>query len=119
MEVQQVYDLSMECSQKIWELVIGWPIFVKDTIGKQLVRSSDSVSANLREGLGRYSFKDRNLFNIYARGSLFETQCWIQKSLDRKMITREDYEELSKVFSVLHLESNKMIKHTREQTFSR
>jgi len=119
MEVQQVYNLSMECSQKIWDLVTGWPIFVKDTIGKQLVRSSDSVSANLREGQGRYSFKDRNLFNIYARGSLFETQCWIQKSLDRKMITREEYEALTKTFSVLHLEINKMIKNTRDQTFSK
>ncbi|MDB5138930.1 MAG: hypothetical protein JWR12_846 [Mucilaginibacter sp.] len=28
-----------------------WDFFAKDTIGKQLVRSSDSIGANMRKGL--------------------------------------------------------------------
>jgi four helix bundle protein len=37
--------------------VIKWDYFLKDTIGKQLVKAADSVAANLSEGFGRYHFK--------------------------------------------------------------
>ncbi|MFA6126231.1 MAG: four helix bundle protein [Bacteroidales bacterium] len=117
MEVQKVYDLSMDFSQKIWDLVSEWPSFARDTNGKQIVRSSDSISANLKEGLGRYSFKDRNLFNIYSRGSLFETHCWLEKAIARKLISKEDFDRLINHHDFLHFEINKMIKNTREQTF--
>jgi len=115
MEIQKVYYLSMDFSQRIWDLVAEWPIFARDTNGKQIVRSSDSISANLKEGLGRYSFKDRNLFNIYSRGSLFETHCWLEKALTRKLISREDFESLINDHDLLHFEINKMIKNTRDQ----
>ena len=57
----------------VWEEVTKWKHFSKDTIGKQLVRAADSISANLSEAYGRYSFADRKRFAYYARGSLCET----------------------------------------------
>jgi four helix bundle protein len=115
MDIQKVLDLSMEFSQKIWDFVVTWPIFARDTVGKQMVRSADSVSANLREGLGRYSFKDRSLFYIYSRGSLFETLCWLEKAKTRNLISNEDFNALSNSHDLLLFEINKMIKNTREQ----
>jgi four helix bundle protein len=115
MEAQKVYYLSMEFSQKIWDLVADWSIFARDTNGKQIVRSSDSISANLKEGFGRYSFKDRNLFNIYSRGSLFETHCWLEKAITRKLISKEDFDALINNHDLLHVEINRMINNTREQ----
>ena len=32
----RVYVLSMEMGEKIWNIVMGWNYFAKDTIGKQL-----------------------------------------------------------------------------------
>ena len=116
MEIQKVYALSMDFSQKIWDLVADWSFFARDTIGKQIARSSDSISANLKEGLGRYSFKDRNLFNIYSRGSLFETHCWLEKAIARKLISQKDFDELINDHDLLHFEINKIIKNTREQS---
>jgi four helix bundle protein len=116
MDIEKVYNLSMDFSQNIWNLVGPWPYFARDTVGKQLVRSADSVSANIREGLGRYSYKDRNLFNVYSRGSLFETKCWLEKALARELISKEDFDLLIKSYDVLHIEINKMIKNTRSQT---
>jgi four helix bundle protein len=115
MDAQKVFDLSMECSQKIWDRVMEWKYFEKDTIGKQLVRSADSVSANLIEGAGRYHFKDRNLFSIYSRGSLFETHCWLEKAKNRGLITKPQFDELKMDYDLLHLEINKMIQNTRRQ----
>lgn len=47
------------------------------TLGNQLLRSATSVAANIAEGYGRYSEPAyRNHLSI-ARGSLFETESWL------------------------------------------
>ncbi len=51
LEDLQVYRLSMEIGDKIWEIVIRWDYFAKDTVSKQMVKAVDSVAANLSEGV--------------------------------------------------------------------
>lgn len=51
----RVYQLSEELADRIWDIVVRWDNFAKDTVGKQVVRSADSVGANLAEGEGRGS----------------------------------------------------------------
>ena len=58
LEELRVYQLSLNLAEEIWMIVVKWDYFSKDTIGKQLVRSADSVSANLSEGFGRYFYKE-------------------------------------------------------------
>ena len=36
----------------VWDVVSDWETFAEFTVGKQLVRSADSVAANLAEGSG-------------------------------------------------------------------
>lgn len=48
----------MEIGEKVWKIVNAWDYFAKDTIGKQLIRSTDSIAANISEGFGRYHYKD-------------------------------------------------------------
>jgi len=115
MDHNEVYNLSLVFSQKIWDLVQRWPAFAKDTNGKQIVRSADSVSATLKEGFGRYFYKDRNVFNYYSRGSLLETHCWLVKAHNRNLLTTEQFESLLIDFNVLQIEINRMIKNTRDQ----
>jgi len=47
LEKLEVYQLAEVLSDEIWEIVIKWDFFHKDTIGKQIVRSADSISANI------------------------------------------------------------------------
>ena len=47
----EVYQLSEIFSDIIWDIVRRWDNFYKDTIGKQIARSADSVSANIINGL--------------------------------------------------------------------
>ena len=84
-----IYQMAEELSDRVWEICIKWDYFAKDTIGKQLVRSTDSISANLAEGHGRYHFNDRLKYCYYARGSLEETKSWISKAMRRKLIKTE------------------------------
>ncbi len=66
------YKLSHELSNIIWFIVIEWDYFAKNTVGKQLVKATDSISANIAEGYGRYSKKDKIHFYRYRFGSLKE-----------------------------------------------
>lgn len=83
-----IYQMAEELGDIIWSICIGWDYFAKETIGKQLVRAADSISANLAEGHGRYHFKDRLNYCYYARGSLQETKSWLSKAERRGLIPK-------------------------------
>ena len=43
------YKLSYDLSNIIWDIVIKWDYFAKDTVGKQFVRAVDSISAIIEQ----------------------------------------------------------------------
>ena len=94
LEKLEVYQLSEVFSDIIWDIVVEWDNFRKDTIGKQIVRSADSIAANIAEGYGRYYYKESKQFFFYSRGSLQETKSWLSKCKRRKIIESAKAEEL-------------------------
>jgi four helix bundle protein len=54
----QVYQPSEKLADSVWDIVVPWDSFAKDTVGKQIVRAADSVGANIAEGRGRRSLPD-------------------------------------------------------------
>ncbi|HEY8936911.1 MAG TPA: four helix bundle protein, partial [Cyclobacteriaceae bacterium] len=90
LEDLKVYAFSMELGEDVWKIIQAWDYFQKDTIGKQLIRTVDSVAANISEGYGRYHFKDSKNF-YYSRGSLFETKTWITKAYQRNLLSAEQH----------------------------
>ena len=90
----EIYRESMEIGEEVWSLVSKWDFFAKDTVGKQLTRSADSIAANISEGYGRFHFKENQKFCFYSRGSLEETQTWIEKATRRDLINGEQGREL-------------------------
>lgn len=76
------------------EHIINWNFLAQDTIGKQMIRSSDSIAANIAEGYGRYFFKENRQFCFYSRGSILETKTWLKKAKNRNLITDEQYNNL-------------------------
>ena len=97
----KAYNLAMSLGEEVWSLVEGWDYFQKDTMGKQFVRATDSIAANLAEGLGRYHFKESKNFSYYARGSLFESKAWLVKANNRKLIPESKHEKLIADMEVL------------------
>ena len=86
-----------------------WDNFSKETIGKQLIRAVDSVSANLSEGYGRFHFKDTNRFNYFSRGSLYETKTWLTKAYQRQLITEEEFKYFEEEIKNLSVKLNNYI----------
>jgi four helix bundle protein len=94
LEKLEVYQLAESFSDKVWSIVAGWDYFKKDTIGKQLTRAADSISANIAEGYGRFYYKESKQFYFYSRGSLQETKSWLSKCQRRKVIEENNATEL-------------------------
>jgi len=110
LEKLEVYNLAESISDEIWEIISGWKIFAKDTIGKQIVRSADSISANIAEGYGRYYYKESKQFFFYARGSILETKSWLGKCKRRNLMKEEKCDVLISRAEAIHLKLNSYIK---------
>ena len=79
LEALEVYQLAEAFGDEIWFVVHNWDYFAKDTVGKQMARSADSISANIAEGYGRYHYKENRNFCYFSRGSIIETKGWLKK----------------------------------------
>jgi four helix bundle protein len=66
----------------------------KETVGRQMVRSADSIGANIAEGTGRGSFQDNRRFILIARGSLYETKHWLRRAFRRRLLNETQVEDL-------------------------
>jgi four helix bundle protein len=97
----QVYQLSEQLSDIAWSAIQKWPYLEKDTIGKQLVRASDSVGANIAEGSGRGTFKDNSRFAKIARGSLFEVKHWLRRAFRQKLLSGSAIKEFQDILDIL------------------
>jgi len=85
-ETTPIFRMFEEVSRWAWNCSKGWDYFAKDTIGKQIVRSLDSVNANIVEADGRYSSLDAIKHLVIARGSAREGRLWIERAKDRKLV---------------------------------
>ena len=88
-ESLEVYRRSEELADTVWKIVAQWDPFAKSTVGKQLVRAADSAPANIAEGTGRGTAKDRQHFVRVARGSVYETKNWLRRAYRRNLLTEE------------------------------
>ena len=112
----QVYKLAEELADAIWEIASKWDRFDRDTIGKQIVRSADSVGANIAEGVGRYGTQDNKRFVYFARGSLYETKHWLRRAYKRKLLNEPEIAKLRPIVDELAPKLNAYIKSISKAT---
>ncbi len=109
------YKRAFDLSNKVWDIVVQWDFFAKDSVGKQIVRSVDSISANIAEGFGRYHKKDKIKFYRYSYGSIKESFDWIEKSKVRKLMIEEQYSRIHTELIKLPKDVHQLIKFTDEK----
>ena len=110
----EAYKVAYRLSNLIWDIVVQWNNFSKDTIGKQFVRAVDSISANITEGYGRYTKKDKINFYRYAKGSILESIDWFKKAKTRKLIAEEEANTIKSDLEKLPRLINWLIKYTND-----
>jgi len=108
-----VYTLAEALSDMIWNDFDKWNSKIQKTMGYQIIRSGDSIAANIAEGYGRYTPPDRKKFYIYSRGSLEETKCWLRKLSRRNALTKTSITKYQKLLEELSPKLNAFIKKTK------
>jgi four helix bundle protein len=110
LEDLELYQLAETFSSEIWFLVSEWDYFAKDTVGKQIVRSADSIGANIAEGYGRDHYKENRNFCYFSRGSILETKGWLKKARTRNLISEEQFNTLIENLQTIHIKLNSYLK---------
>jgi four helix bundle protein len=72
------------------ELAKKFPQHEKFLLTAQIIDSSRSVTRNIAEGYGRYTYTDTRNFFIISRGSVTETMEHLSTANDEKYITEEE-----------------------------
>lgn len=109
------YKIAFNISNYVWGLVNEWDYFSKKTIGEQFIRAIDSISANIAEGFGRYTKKDKINFYRYSYGSLKESLNWNEKAKMRKLLKEKEYTYILTELKRLPKEINTLIKFTNQK----
>ena len=82
----RAYQLARALGQEVWTAVLAWPKYERWAVGMQLVRSVDSVGANIAESTGRWHRPDQQRLLFIARGSLHEASNWIDIAKERGLL---------------------------------
>ena len=109
------YKKSLSLSNYVWGIVLTWDKFARDTVGKQFVRAIDSISANIAEGFGRYTKKDKINFYRISFGSIKESFDWNEKPKSRKMLRQAEYNSNLRELSDKPREDKTLISFTNER----
>ena len=109
-EKLRVDQMSEQLADAIWETVYGWKPLATDTVVKQLIRSADSIGANIAEGSGRGTYQDNRRFVRTARGSLYETRHWLRRAFKRKLLRQDQVDALKPLMDDLSPKLNAYLK---------
>ncbi len=105
-----VYQLAERPSDMLWLDFDKRPQKAQLTLGYQIIRSSDSIAANIAEGYGRFTFPDKKKFYRYERGSFEETKAWLRKALRRNLISEKRGEDYKPIIDELGPKLNAFIR---------
>ncbi|MEI7979747.1 MAG: four helix bundle protein [Bacteroidota bacterium] len=110
----EAYNKALTFSNLLWDEVIRFDYFEKNSVGLQLVRAADSVSANIADGFGRYHKKDKIKFYQYAKGSALECYDWLLKCKHRKLLNDSQLQSYIETVQNLPKSINYLIKYTND-----
>ncbi len=91
----KVFSKSEELAVEIYKITKNFPKDELFGLVSQLRRAIVSVPANIAEGYGRRTLKDKLQFYFIARGSLNEVEFYIDLSLKLNYIAEKEHERLN------------------------
>ena len=91
------WQAARKLRAQLYRLTRSFPDEEKFGLAAQIRRAAVSVTANLAEGYGRFSYQENIQFCRQSRASLFELRDHLTTALDAGYLPRERYRELEGV----------------------
>lgn len=95
----KVYQLARQLVKDVYLIQNKFPKEERYALGDQVRRAATSITANLAEGSGRQSVKEKIHFIEIAFGSMTEVFCELQTASDLSYITSNDLDALRPQFT--------------------
>jgi four helix bundle protein len=93
----EVWKAARELRTAIYGLARCLPDFEKYGLAAQLRRAAASVTANIAEGYGRYSYQENAQFCRQARGSLYELRDHLTTCVDEHYLSEDKSVQLERL----------------------
>ncbi len=106
----EIYKDAVVIGEVVWDHVAGWNHLAQDTIGKQMIQSADSIAVSLAEGYGHNHERENLKFCYHCRGSLVETQTWLEVAAHHRLTDSEQARQLYRDLETLRKRLNAYIK---------
>jgi four helix bundle protein len=95
----KVYEKARALVSDVYRIQNQFPKEERFGLGDQLRRAAVSITANLAEGSGRQSLKEKIHFIEISYGSLMEVFCELQTACDLGYMTEEQLDNLRPQFT--------------------
>ena len=98
-ETLEVYDKARNLVKEVYLLQNSFPKEERYALGDQVRRATVSITANLAEGSGRKSLREKIHFIEISFGSMMEVFCELQTACDLGYIKEEQLDVLRPLFT--------------------
>lgn len=95
----EVYAKARRLIKDVYLLQNTFPKEERYALGDQVRRAATSITANLAEGSGRQSLREKVHFIEISFGSMTEVFCELQTACDLGYITEQQFDELRPQFA--------------------
>jgi four helix bundle protein len=95
----EVYEKSRVLVSEVYRIQSQFPKEERFALGDQIRRAAVSITANLAEGSGRQSLKEKIHFIEISYGSLMEVFCELQTACDLGYMTDEQLNNIRPQFT--------------------
>jgi len=85
----QAWKLARELRMRVYEISKKFPPEERHVLTSQIRRAAVSVTANLAEGYGRYSYQENSQFCRQSRASAYELRDHLTTALDQEYVSKE------------------------------
>ena len=100
----ETWQLARELRKGIYQVCKSFPREETFGLTSQIKRAAISITANIAEGFGRFSYQENIQFCRQSRGSVYEVRDHLTTGLDAGFLSKEKFDELNaKSISVIKL----------------
>ena len=111
----KVWQLARELRKQIYQIARKFPAEEKFGLASQIQRAAVSITANIAEGFGGYSYQENMQFCRTARGSAFEVRDHLIAAEDENYISASEHQNVDALAQRVIQTLNGYIRATKER----
>jgi len=111
----ETWQVARKLRKETYDITRGFPAEEKYGLSSQMRRAAVSVTSNIAEGFGRFSYQENIQYLRQSRASAYELRDHLTTALDAGYLSKEKFEELNELAKSVARLLNGYIRSTKER----